>query len=598
MNRLFGLAGRVVRRPAPPATGQGEAEVSPDAAVLLQAMFERSPVATLRVRMSGGTATVAAANAAFARVVGLSLTEVLGRSLRTWVATEDEDRLEPIFAKREDRWSPQVEVRLHTRVGVDRQVVITATALEVTPSDPDVTEFLVHVEDVTARRAAEDAVAWYSLFDAGTGLLNRTALGDRLDGALHRLRAQGGPLGLIALDIDDFKTVNDTLGHVSGDQVLATVGERLRVACVPGAVVARLGGDEFAVLVEGETDEAVAVLVGRLQQALTQPLLAVGEEVILSVCIGAAVVNDTHITAGEVIRQAELALFRAKRSGRGRIEFYAASMRDQEQAALDVRKELLRAISGESFVVAYQPIVDLADGSVKGHEALVRLPAADGRLLVPGEFIEVARNSGLLSTMDELVLRRALSDHASGRPAAGTGLSVNAEPEDLRDPDFALSVLAHLHAAQFDPTRLTVEVTEADLLEFDDVVQSNISALREAGICFAVDDFGTGYSSLAQLRQLNADILKIDRSFVSGMEDDPEARNIVGTIISLAHRLNLVTVAEGIETREQAELLRRMGCVLGQGYLFGRPQVPADADMGLPAPRPSSDVEVVERTER
>lgn len=565
-----------------------EAAIARAQTARLRAMFERSPVPTLRVSIDPDSVVrIAAANEAFGRVVGRPAQGLVGIPLQERIASGDWRRVVELLDRRSGRWSPQAEVGIHTRIGADRRMLVTVTPLAVEGAvDPEPVEYLLHAEDVTARRAAEDAVAWYSLFDVGTGLMNRTALGDRMDAALHRLDTASGALALIVLDIDDFKAVNDTHGLVAGDRILTMVGERIRGSCANSGAVARLGADEFAVLVEHESQDSVAVMVGRLQQALSVPLLVGDDSVVLSTTFGVAVTADQEVASGELVRQAELALFRAKRSGRGKVEFYAESMRVQAQAVVNVRNELARAVRTDAFAVAYQPIVDLAHGAVQGYEALVRLPAADGRLLMPSDFLEVARSAGLLTQMDRLVLRRALSDHSVGLlPVPGAGLSVNAEAEDLRDPDFAITILTELHAGSADPTVLTVEVTEAVLLQYSPNVMHNVSSLRDAGVKFAIDDFGTGYSSLSQLRQLNADVIKIDRSFVSGLDEDPEAGNIVATIIGLAHKLKLVAVAEGIETREQAETLRRMGCDRGQGYLFGRPQLIAGDAPPVAIPR-------------
>ena len=393
-------------------------------------------------------------------------------------------------------------------------------------------------------------------------------------------------MALIVLDVDDFKSVNDAHGHGAGDTILKEFAARLQNVCAGGDSVARLGADEFAVVVGWSAQETVAVLVGRLQGALSAPVLVGRDTVTLTTSFGVAVAHETDISSGELVRQAELALYRAKHGGRGRVEFYAESMRAQAQAVLNVRNELAHAVLHDAFAVAYQPIVELADGAVVGYEALVRLPTRDGELLTPTTSWRW-RGRQTSSQVDRLVLRQALRDHAGGRlPVAATGMSVNAESDDLRDPDFAIAVLTQLHARGVEPVALTVEVTEAALLDAHPAVLDNIGSLRQAGVRFAIDDFGTGYSSLSQLRRLNADVIKIDRSFVMGIEDDPESANIVATVIALAQRLDL-GVWPGIETREQAEILRRMGCERGQGYLFGRPTTVATT----PEPRRSRSEE-------
>lgn len=559
---------------------QAQERAQQEQAALLGAMFARSPVPTLRT--AGTDLQVGAVNEAAARLLGRSIDEVVTLPFSALIAADDRQAVDDMLSRTtaDSRWNPQAEVRVHSGADSDRRVLLTATALE------GADEYLLHLEDITARRAAEEAVAWHSVFDSGTGLLNRTALGDRLDAALHRVHNDGTGVALIVLDVDDFKSVNDAHGHGAGDTILKEFAARLQNVCAGGDSVARLGADEFAVVVGWSAQETVAVLVGRLQGALSAPVLVGRDTVTLTTSFGVAVAHETDISSGELVRQAELALYRAKHGGRGRVEFYAESMRAQAQAVLNVRNELAHAVLHDAFAVAYQPIVELADGAVVGYEALVRLPTRDGELLTPDHFLEVARSADLLTQVDRLVLRQALRDHAGGRlPVAATGMSVNAESDDLRDPDFAIAVLTQLHARGVEPVALTVEVTEAALLDAHPAVLDNIGSLRQAGVRFAIDDFGTGYSSLSQLRRLNADVIKIDRSFVMGIEDDPESANIVATVIALAQRLDLVCVAEGIETREQAEILRRMGCERGQGYLFGRPTTVATT----PEPRRSPE---------
>lgn len=550
----------------------------------MSALFLRSPVPTAQVSGRSGRHVITAANSAFGRIVGVNHREMIGQRLAVWLPESDRAVVADLMRPRGDNWSPQAEVGLHTKVGSDRRVIVTVTPVV---DGPEGVDYFVHLEDVTARRAAEDAVARHSLFDAATGLFNRTSMGDRLDAALHRLGELTGSLGLIVLDIDEFKTVTDSVGAVTGDRILEVVAHRLRETCEEGAVAARLGVDEFAVLVEGRSHEAIAVLAGRLQESLQSPMAVDDDAVALSVSFGATVTSHPGTSSAELVRQAELALFRAKRAGRGRVEFYATGMAEQARADLDVRRELSRAIGAGRMAVAYQPIVDLSTGATVSHEALVRLRTPDGRILPPVDFLGIARSAGLIAALDRIVLTQALGDYTARRGglAVGGGLSVNAEADELRDPDFPLHVLSSLHAAGASPTILTIEVTESVLMQFDETVVANVTSLRSAGVRFAIDDFGTGYSSLAQLRQLRADVIKIDRSFVMGVDDDPESANIVSTIISLGHRLDLIAVAEGIETREQAEALRRMGCDLGQGYLFGRPEIVAGPDR---PPRPRS----------
>lgn len=580
---------------------EAQAKLVAEQARLLEAMFGSAPVPTMRVAATGDHA-ITAANTALALVCGRDQADLVGLPLRDLVGEENWDDVAALFQRASSgragpRWHPQAEVRIPV-VGLPDRVALLAVGQL---SSPDVVgdelhdQFVVHLEDVTARRAAEDAVKRHSLFDPATGLLNRVALDDRLDAQLHRIDDDGPRLALIVCDVDDFKSVNDYYGHPFGDAVLLQVADRLQAAAPQGSAVARLGSDEFALLVEQEGEQSVGVLVGALQQVLSQPIVDTAGEVSLTASFGVAPAEESQLSSVELVRRAELALFLAKRNGRGRVEFYAESMRAQAQAVLNVRKELHYAIAQRTFTVHYQPIVDLLDGSVVSYEVLVRLPARDGRVLGPLDFLPVARSADMIGAIDRIVLRTALADLAAQRlPHPAAELSVNCEAQDLRDPDYALNVLAQLHSFGIDPDRVTLEVTESALLQVGEQVLDNVRSLREAGVRLAIDDFGTGYSSLSQLRNLNVDILKIDRSFVSEMTTDPEAANIVATVVALAHRLGLAVIAEGIETREQAEALRRLGCERGQGYLFGRPE-PVKAPEPVPEQRGSIGGQLLRR---
>ncbi|MDP4014389.1 MAG: EAL domain-containing protein [Candidatus Nanopelagicales bacterium] len=556
----------------------GDASVAAAHAATVKTMFDISPVPTMRMRReAGGRLVIGAANIALARLLGGNASDLVGREVSSFMEPDGLATLQSLIAAATDSkprvpgWVPQGEVCLRGRDRASRLALITVAALR----SGDLEEFVVHVEDVTARRAAERDLTLHSLYDRQTGLLNRKAFVDRLDAALHRLNTDVDEIALVFLDVDDFKVINDSLGLSAGDQLLGEVATRIRGVCAPADAVARLGGDEFAVISEIHGDQQdPGVFVGRLQTALGQPVEIAGSNLSPTVSVGVARTEDPSCDGAELMRRADLALYRAKLRGRGRVQFYAESMGVQAEAALNVRIELARAVAGDGFEIAYQPIIRLRDGEVQEYEALLRLRTADGRILPPLDFLDLARSAGLMPTIDKLVLRQVLRDASKGSlPAPAAGVAVNIEAEELKDLDLASHVLGELQSSGVDPLRLTIEVTESALLMFDDEVLSNVRSLRDAGVRIAIDDFGTGYSSLSQLRNLSADILKIDRAFVSVMEEDQESRRIVSAVIQLAHDTGLVAIAEGVETREQAESLLELGCDLAQGYLFGRPEL-------------------------
>lgn len=546
---------------------------------LLAATFDASPFATLVV--AGDTGIIVSANTAAGILAGRETMTLQGQLLTALTDDAGAVAIQQLFDRAREQvaglWHLQVELTVVQPAGDERIAVATVAILTAT-ADEDEERFVVHFEDVTARRAAEREAQRHSVIDPTTGLFNRRALVDQLDAWLHRMTAakpgsrHHEGLTLILADLDDFKELNDSYGYRFGDDILVETTQRLRELTSSEDIVARVGPDEFAVVIPGASRKSAAVLVGALRQEISRPIVdSLGEASMLA-SFGIAVVETDEMTSDETLRRAELALYRAKRKGRGQVEFYVEEMREQALAAMNVREELAHAIAHRTVSVAYQPIVDLADGATVSYEALVRLPTRDGQTLNPAEFLPIAKSADLISVLDQMTIERALRDLAAGRlPEPTAAININCEPEDLRQSEYALNVLAHLHAAGVEPHRVTLEVTEGALLQVNEDVASNLAALREAGIGLAIDDFGTGYSSLSQLRDVDARLVKIDRSFIARVAEDPESRNIVATIIELAHKLGRKVTAEGIETRKQAEVLRRMGCEFGQGYLFGRP---------------------------
>ena len=438
------------------------------------------------------------------------------------------------------------------------------------------------LSQIGERLRAEQQLIHQARHDALTGLPNRAQLLDRLAAAIAT--AQGDRPQLFAvlfLDLDRFKLVNDSAGHAAGDELLIEAGRRIVDAVRSGDTVARLGGDEFAILVEGIDGQPMAETVAEhVLHALGKPCWVAGREVFPSASIGIALWHPRYRSGAELLRDADAAMYRAKASGRDRFALFDEAMREDAVRILDLEGDLRRAINVDGFTTFFQPIVRLTDDHVIGHEALLRWHHERRGLLMPGEFMGLGEDSGLIEEVDWLVYRQVAHRLALG----GHGyISVNVSPRHFRSADFADRLLRLIDDAGADPSRLRIEITEVALL--DDVPRAlqMLQVLRHRGVLAQLDDFGTGYSALSYLHRFPIECLKIDQSFVAGLvgESRTESLAVVRAIQALAGTLGIHTIGEGIETQAQREALQQLGCVYGQGYLLGRP-----APLPLPAVRP------------
>jgi diguanylate cyclase (GGDEF)-like protein len=436
------------------------------------------------------------------------------------------------------------------------------------------------VRDAIARQRAEDAARHDALHDALTGLPNRRLLTDRLGSALTRSARSGERHAVMFLDVDRFKLVNDSLGHDAGDRLLCLLGPQLCAVVRAGDTVARFGGDEFVVLCENIRDEHhAAVIAQRLTDAVCRCVDLDGREHMASASVGVAVTNGTRCTPEEVLRDAGTAMYRAKERGRGRFEIFDLDMRRRALARLGLEDELRRAVSNGELIVHYQPIhaIDVKVPSMV--EALVRWQHPQRGLLSPAIFIAVAEETNLIVPLGAQVLRQACAQVAHWRstlPAARElALSVNVSARQIAQPAFVSEVARALSETGMPAHALCLEITEGILLQDSSATAETIARLRERGIRIALDDFGTGFSSLSYLRRFSLDVLKIDRSFVADLHQCIENRVIVAAIITMAHALGFDVTAEGVETPEQLQTLRELGCSNVQGYLLARP-MPAD----------------------
>ena len=487
----------------------------------------------------------------------LGRADLSGELLSGFVAPEDAGRLESLIVAARESGDPVAgELALVHREG---RLVHAEMRVADRLSDPDVNGVVLAVRDVSERHRLQRQLRRSARRDPLTGLPNRASFEDRLREPLAEAEPRAA---VLLLDLDEFETVNDSLGRMGGDQVLVTVADRLRSAA-GDAAVARLGSDEFVVLLEGVAAAEHAERAAReLAAAVSLPINIDGAEVPVTVTAGLALAQP-GLAAEDLLRCADTALHIAQARGAGELQAYSPAMHAVARRRLELRAALARAVRSQTLDLAYQPIVDLASGEATGVEALVRW-TLDGEAVPPSEFIPLAEASGLITELGAWVLERACADVAP----LPLRVSVNVSAVQLRSAGFTAQVADVLARTGLAPERLTLELTESVVVDDVTAVSEVFTALRTLGVRIAVDDFGTGFSSLASLAELPVDALKLDRSFIAAMG---EREALVAGVISLADRLGLPIVAEGIETAEQLAALRRLGCGYGQGFHLGRP---------------------------
>jgi len=433
--------------------------------------------------------------------------------------------------------------------------------------------------DVTEQTRAKEALAHQALHDPLTGLPNRLALLDRLAQALKMLERQPGRVALLFIDLDDFKSVNDTLGHEAGDGVLTEVARRLARVARRTDTVARFGGDEFVLLCTAlHHGENLRVIGDRVQRALRAPIRD-RPELTVTASIGAVSASRPKVPASVLVQHADFAMYEAKRGGGNRLELYDPKQHSHVASERGLADDLLRgALERGELFVAYQPLFRLSDQALSGVEALIRWRHPDRGTVAPSEFVQVAEAHGLIDDIDMFVLDEACRQLAEWSRAdaslAACAVAVNLSAEQLRDTSLPGRVIAVLERHRIEPSRLRLEITETALIGEPDDASRVLASLSAHGIVIALDDFGTGYSTLAHLQHLRADVLKIDRSFVAHLGRDSRDREIVHAVIAMAHALKMTVVGEGIETTAQRDELLAAGCDEGQGYLFAKPMAP------------------------
>jgi diguanylate cyclase (GGDEF)-like protein/PAS domain S-box-containing protein len=516
---------------------------------------------------------ITAANPAFSNITGYGLDEVLGeRPSLLSSGRHDEAFYADLWHSLESTGLWEGEIWNRRKNGEIYPQWLNISVLR--DVEGRALKYVGLFSDITQRKRQEEAIWRQANFDPLTGLANRSLLHDRLAGLIAHARRHGERVGLVFVDLDGFKWVNDTLGHDLGDELLVEVSRRLRKSLRDGDTVARLGGDEFTVVVRDlHTADDLRPVATKVLDALREPFDLAGTKHYISGSAGITVYPDDGESVQVLLKNADIAMYQSKRDGKNQYRFYDRSMQDAALAWVTLERDLRRAVEERQFELHYQPIVRLADGEVCGVEALIRWNHPIRGQVLPLEFVPVAENSGLILAIGGWVLEEATRQWRAWYDAGHTELTlaVNVSAAQFRQGDLLGVVEAALERTAIPPESLLLEITESVLMDRSEIVEKQILDTRRAGVRYAVDDFGTGYSSLSYLKRFPVSVVKIDPSFVRDCPNDSSDARLVEAIIHMAKSLALEVTAEGVETPEQLEFLRRLGCDYAQGYLFARP---------------------------
>jgi len=514
------------------------------------------------------------------RVLGYTPEMMIGRNVFEFVHPDDQPTTMQAFQRlaTEPGQLVHVEVRFLHGEGIWRVLeVIGRNALD----DPAVRGIVVNARDVTERKEAESRLLYDAFHDKLTRLPNRALMMDRMTQFLRRSRRADAPsFAVLFLDLDRFKVVNDSLGHMVGDQLLIATARRLEKALRPGDTVARIGGDEFAILLDDTSLEEARLVADRVYRDFQSPFAIDSHEMYVTASIGITMSGAAYRHPEEMLRDADIAMYHAKDSGRARYALFDDSMREAAVRQLELETDLRRAVERDEFEMVYQPIVQLADGALHGFEALIRWNHPQQGVLQPAEFTRLAEDTGLIVPMGLWVIRdvcRQLRRWSDAHGDAARRVHVNVSAHQIVRPEFIAQVSALLEEAGTPPHLLHLELTESTMMANAESSTIALRDLKKLGIGLSIDDFGTGYSSLSYLYRLPTDSVKIDRSFISQMGPGALEGSIVRTIVDLAHDLKMLVVAEGIETEEQAAALRGMRCECAQGFHYSKPVSAAEA---------------------
>ena len=538
----------------------------------LRAVFNQAAIAIALLDLDGFFVEV---NPAVERLLGYDGVGLVGRRWNAFAPPEDRDVTDDMIAGLHSlvRETVTIEQRF---VRSDGRVLWTNLTISRVDNPSGAAGLIAMLQDITERRALEAQLTWQAFHDPLTNLANRALFRERVDRALSQRTAVPGSVAVLFLDLDNFKTVNDSMGHAAGDLLLFEVGRRLLNATRGCDTVARLGGDEFAILIDNVrvADDCVRV-AERVLQSMQLPIQLDDAEVTVSTSIG--IVRDAGgETADDILRNADVAMYNAKQRGKGRHSLFEPGMHDKAVERLRLQTDLRAAIDNNEITLLFQPIVTLEDGQPCGFEALARWMHPEFGPVSPGTFIPLAEETGMIVALGSSILLTACRAAQEWNALPGLrgpiGISVNLSGRQLEEALVVSHVRDALDASGLDPARLTLEITESALVHNSETMRERLFQLKELGIALAIDDFGTGYSSLSYIQQFPVDVLKIDRSFVEGLgRTNGTDAALARTIIALGASLRLRTVAEGIEVEAQRAILRELGCELGQGFLYAKP---------------------------
>lgn len=531
------------------------------------------------VFVTDSKSVIQSVNPALLKITGFSEEELVGNKPNIWRSEHhDKSFYQTMWANllKDGHWHGEIWNR--RKSGEPFPARLTISAIE--DAKGVATHYACTMHDMTEIKESQREVEHRAYHDALTGLPNRQLFLDRLDQAINRAKIEKHIFGVLFIDLDNFKKINDSMGHAAGDEVLKDVAGRLTSSSREADTVARLSGDEFAVIVEKiEFEQEAGIIALRTKEMFAKPFIQSGEELFLSVSIGIALYPANGKTAEEILKNADMAMYQVKKLGKDGLHYFTESLNEAAQKRLNLEKNLRRAVTNDEFVVYYQPKVDFQTGKITGMEALVRWIQPDGTIVSPADFIPVAEETGMIIPIGKTVFKKACRQAVKLQKITDTPIrvAVNLSARQFQQKGVINMVKSILKSTGMEPSQLEIEITESMVMTDMETAIETMNAFSDMGIHISIDDFGTGYSSLGYLKRFPIDSLKIDQSFVRDIVGDAnnDSEKIASAIIAMSKSLNLKVIAEGVETVEQRDFLRDQGCDEMQGYLFSKP-VPGD----------------------